>query len=421
MTSVARVRVFHPHAEAQVAFGAVGHVPARGVRTLASDLEMMLAAVAEPGDVLLVRELPSAAHLDHLAKAGMAVPELLKAPIDSAVLPRRHPLREREIAPAPWAWTPDTCAFFAPLAAHGHAPRWAATRARFWSKAWAADLLADLHPLLAEAPTTPEGPAHPTDTAGSEPHGALEPQLCAGIDVPTVVTSEAELDRVWPGLYREQVATAVCKAPLGTAGRAAIRIPITADGAQLDGGATAWIRRALATQGAVVVAPWRERLADLSVQLDITATDVQIRGITSFTCDAMGRYRAGFIDEPRLSSATVALLRRTALQVGEALRLAGHWGPAGIDAMVFRDPDGKRRLQPLLEVNPRTTIGHLTLGLRHLVGTSLARGSALSILGPRDLRAAGTDPVGLAGQLAPALVLNDPSKAQGHLAVATRL
>jgi hypothetical protein len=45
------------------------------------------------------------------------------------------------------------------------------------------------------------------------------------------------------------------------------------------------------------------------------------------------------------------------------LRQAGYFGPVGIDAFVYRAPDGKCRLKPIVEINPRYTMGRLTLEL----------------------------------------------------------
>ncbi len=409
------VRVFHPHAEAQVGFGVHGHVPPRPVRTLAADLELMLGPLAAPGDIQLVRRVPSAAHLDRLAALGLPVPELLLAPIDTAVLPRKHGLRARTAAAVPWAWTPDTCAFFAPLRHHGPLPAWTAALADGWRKDTAAALLAELLPTL----PAPAGPA----------------ALCENVDIPRVATDLPAVRRRLADLRAAGIATAVLKAPLGTAGRAAFRAPLSGPEAPddpVDPALQRWLDRTFRTQRAVVIAPWRARLADLSVQLDVRADRLDVLGVTAFSCDRLGRYRGGLIHAPADDFGVFDVLETTARRVGERLRDRGHVGPAGIDAMVFTDDQGMPRLQPLLEVNPRTTVGHVTLALR----PRLAPGTEgeLRLLGPRDVAAGGREP-GLAGLLgdlreahphmtdeagrlaSAALPLNDPAHAASHLAV----
>jgi hypothetical protein len=50
-------------------------------------------------------------------------------------------------------------------------------------------------------------------------------------------------------------------------------------------------------------------------------------------------------------------LREEAARVATALAAAGYFGPFGIDAYVYRGVDGRPRLQPRSEVNPRYTMG----------------------------------------------------------------
>jgi hypothetical protein len=45
------------------------------------------------------------------------------------------------------------------------------------------------------------------------------------------------------------------------------------------------------------------------------------------------------------------------------LRRADYLGPVGIDAFLYRVPGGTVRLKPLVEINPRYTMGRLTLEL----------------------------------------------------------
>ena len=46
-------------------------------------------------------------------------------------------------------------------------------------------------------------------------------------------------------------------------------------------------------------------------------------------------------------------------------------GPFGIDAMVYRDLAGQLKIKPMVELNPRTTMGHVSLAL----GKRLASGA----------------------------------------------
>jgi hypothetical protein len=64
----------------------------------------------------------------------------------------------------------------------------------------------------------------------------------------------------------------------------------------------------------------------------------------------------------------IDVLRENALQCGKKLAAAGYRGPASIDALVHRNPKSRQlELQPLLEVNPRLSMGRIALVLeRHI-------------------------------------------------------
>jgi len=132
--------------------------------------------------------------------------------------------------------------------------------------------------------------------------------------------------------------------------------------------ASAWL--ALAHRGGCIAEPWLERLADLSVQLVVRPSGVEILGTTEQLVtrsgqirgnrgivDAAGRLQAG--TEPALEAALVDAARRLGQAVGER----GFRGVAGIDAFVFRGPDGQAVLRPVVELNARFTTGTVALGL----------------------------------------------------------
>src|SRR5262249_24077929 len=49
--------------------------------------------------------------------------------------------------------------------------------------------------------------------------------------------------------------------------------------------------------------------------------------------------------------------------LAEEFRSIGYEGPAGIDAFVFRNTQGECRLKPIVEINPRYTMGRVTVEL----------------------------------------------------------
>ena len=79
-------------------------------------------------------------------------------------------------------------------------------------------------------------------------------------------------------------------------------------------------------------------------------------------------------------------MKKAALQIGEAAAALGFKGPLGIDCLVAQTPEGPR-LQPILEVNPRTTMGRIALAL----SDRCAGPAAWMMLSSRACREAGYD------------------------------
>ncbi len=165
--------------------------------------------------------------------------------------------------------------------------------------------------------------------------------------------------------------------------------------------------------------------------------------------DRKGQFQANWAAanyDRRIPANVVALFREPADISGRLQRLygdivslleaelqhAGYVGPVGIDAFVYRTPQGGCRLKPVVEINPRYTMGRLTLelmkqtcpgscGLFRLVSRAQARaagfadfvGYACSLSKGFPLRLEG-EPVAKIRE--GALCLNDPAQAQVCLA-----
>jgi len=128
-------------------------------------------------------------------------------------------------------------------------------------------------------------------------------------------------------------------------------------------------------------------------------------------------------------------LTMVAQHVGRTLASAGFAGPAGVDALVYRRrSDGALQLYPLLEVNPRMTLGQVGLALERRMAPG--RSGLLLLVGKRELKASGasdfaallsalseTLPLQKAGRPGAerlrrgAVALNDPARAQMVMAL----
>jgi hypothetical protein len=115
------------------------------------------------------------------------------------------------------------------------------------------------------------------------------------------------------------------------------------------------------------------------------------------------------------------------------LKRVEYVGPVGIDAFVYGASTGACRLKPVVEINPRYTMGRLTIelmkrtcpgscGLLRLVGRSAARTMGFTELAHYARALTQDTPVALYGEPLPKirrglLCLNEPSRARACLAL----
>ncbi|MEW6756168.1 MAG: hypothetical protein AB1505_35120 [Candidatus Latescibacterota bacterium] len=200
--------------------------------------------------------------------------------------------------------------------------------------------------------------------------------------------------------------------------RAGLRLPAFGqsgrDQARVDAGGlrpeqSHWLARLLAEQGSVVVEPWLDRVCDLSFHLDILAPgQAAPRGWTRFLTDERGRYRGSWVcgGDDGLAGAVSALLQEARLRplleevaahAAAAMAESGYVGPVGVDALLYRDGDAVR-LKPIVEVNPRFTMGRIALALRPHVAAGAA--ALWTVLSGRQTQGAGAgDLAGLVARL----------------------
>jgi hypothetical protein len=140
------------------------------------------------------------------------------------------------------------------------------------------------------------------------------------------------------------------------------------------------MNNAFAQKRELVIEPWLERLQDFSVQLEMTADGLKLCGFTGLINDARGQFVANFAEShhhKRIPSKTVCLFREPAdisgrllefydniiAQLETELRAVDFTGPLGIDSFVYRDAAGAVRLKPVVEINPRYTMGRVLVEL----------------------------------------------------------
>jgi len=318
---------FNPTVEEEIAQG-VNYSTPKGLQAWTHDLGSLLQFLANDDDVVLTEYRPSPEFLLMLERVGYRIPQFV-TPDERADLNNR--LFEK--------WSPWGQSATALRLANALGVRWQQSLfsppAEVFSKAWAKEL----------APSVVDDP--------------FPGCVCRDF--------EQAQDAVNQWLARGPV---VIKAPLGCAGRNMLRVLPEAG---LTDNQKRWLERILRQQGAVVVEPWCKRIADYSVQIEVTAQGSTVLGVTRFLTDQRGQYighvlgfkHAGLAPEEVRGYHEIgvsAKLKDVASKVGDALKSGGYLGPAGIDAFLYESDSGIR-LQPLVEINPRYTMGRIALAL----------------------------------------------------------
>lgn len=150
----------------------------------------------------------------------------------------------------------------------------------------------------------------------------------------------------------------------------------------MDGAGISWGRK-------LIVEPWLERECDFSIQLEMGLAGLEVCGYTGLLNDHRGQFRASWAESGagdylpervrRLMGTPEVgftgwdefcgvILRELELE----LRRVGFLGPIGIDALIYRGGGGETRVKPVVEINPRYTMGRVMLELRRrfAVGSS---------------------------------------------------
>jgi len=133
-----------------------------------------------------------------------------------------------------------------------------------------------------------------------------------------------------------------------------------------------WVRKRVATIGAVFFEPWVKRIGEVGIQIEIPQSGPpHLIGVTPMLVDARGQYAGSWFafDDSRFPSerALWSEAVEIALRAANHLQSSGYFGPLGADAMVYRDESGVSRIRPLQDINARWTMGRLSLGWKKLL------------------------------------------------------
>lgn len=423
------VFVFNPFAEGYIGRGK-SFMPVKHQAALARDLANLPQFLCRADDIVLTPKRPPVEFLSHIKQAGFPLPEFVK--LKDGQIDRSGSLVHRKLnGLRPWAWGPDSVELFQPLFPNVTGETRAVTErfneriARLYSKAWSVNFLRN---ILSKNCTSED-----------------ISWLCTEREVGVVVnTAEAAVAAI-AEIRRRGHHPVVAKEALGLAGQNAIRFLEP----QLLDAQRQWLARAVQDGREVVIEPWLERELDFSIQLEMEPRHLKLFGYTGLLNDRKGQFRANWAagnHGRRVPAEVTALLNHVPdiarrlqslyaemfAQLESELREIGFIGPVGIDAFVYRTAEGSCRLKPMVEINPRYTMGRLTLEL--MKRTCPGSSGLFRLLNPAQTKSENFAdfvtyaqalrerfPLRLEGEPVPkiregALCLNDPTEAQVCLA-----
>ncbi|QEG23972.1 DUF455 family protein [Mariniblastus fucicola] len=341
----AAVRWFDPGAEAELR---AANLQARGDQTdpmmqqLGKELEFVLVALSKPDDMLLVRELPSQELQKHWVDAGVEFPEFCLFEDQQSLLHRK--LNRLE----PWAWTPANQVRVETVRnSVRHQPGlWLDSQAELFRKSWAANKIDRWFDSANETPSW---------MAGVE---------CSGIPV----GNQYSLDEALSQIASRGFDVAIYKHDLGSSGRGMHRIATRKPAPQ----------KQFRSDIEAIVEPWLERVVDLSFLWHVDqAGELKFLGWTRPLVSKGGRYEGTKLGSPFYDcdpEVRKFLLSEKCLK----LKLTQQWlernllpeltsrqfrGNFGVDAFVFRNRESSLKIRPFVELNPRTTMGHVALAI----------------------------------------------------------
>lgn len=354
------VRWFNPDAESELSGELssqnAGHAKReKMLQQLAEDLELVMLAQSKRDDIVLVHKLPSRELRRHLIDAGFDLPEFM-------LLGDREQLKNRKLHHCtPWAWTPQSYQLTEPFAdSIGHKPPvWKSSNVELFRKSWAAEKLADWT-------------SEPDDES---PDWLIEKE-CVGIPISNVEEASLALKEIAQRGYE----FAIVKKDLSSSGRGQRRfkcnLPLgEQDLAWLD----AMINSCQSPGPFCIVEPELDRVVDLSFLWHRSRSEPpRFLGWTRPVIAPGRRYAGTKIGTNKFEDCSKELVRFLLTDRAAITRRVCEWleprinnelisrdfeGYFGVDTFVAKNKDGDFKIKPLVELNPRMTMGHIALRL----------------------------------------------------------
>jgi len=339
------IYLFHPACEMAVANGTNSFQPNQRIRQFASDLQSLPAYLMKETDFLLVEKNSVERcrqyfqHNDSFQQI-LSFEELLQKAKDDTV--RLGALR-------PWGWSPVLHKKLTPLKPYlsesfsqSVVGEWKPGYKPLFSRLFALQLLTT---LIRECP------------ASYYIESSLLAVSCGSI---------AEVKQQLRNHHK-----IVLKAPYSASGRG-IQVVSVDNWRPFH---EQWIAGVISRQGRVMVEPHLHRSSDLGFQFHINDQgEVRSLGLSFFKTDETGQYIGnylGLVNHPQAVLNEIGFSLDQLYAIGKKVQelisrseiSCFHRGYLGVDALVFVDKRGRLRINPILEINLRSTMGTVAISL----------------------------------------------------------
>jgi len=321
---------FNPTCEMAVANGSPYYVAPALLRAFEEDLAPIMMHFAEEKDIVVCSEHPDAEWLELMRSVGFTIPSF-KTMVETEQL-----VSERGN-------------YFLELKAWGNSPvvdnnfkfiknlsiRYEGNYTTLFERKYSRDILQKL-------------------VANTESKRLFDPSI-----VPILLTFEREVEA-----FLSKCCPAVFKAPLSSSGRGLLVLRKS----KLNEANRQWLKGVLEQQGYITAGPWLNKQLDFSFQFETEEDNtVNYLGCSYFTTNSNGQYSGHYLNyrvkeqlpiADYLFTEIAALLKSVLTTSDYATK---YCGPFGVDGLIYLDSQGNYRIHPCLEINPRHTMGALSL------------------------------------------------------------
>lgn len=316
--------------ELEVANGAHSYTAPGYLRKFTQDLEALPLVYASPEDYVLVENIPSADFQKRLTDAGFQLPQFITF---------NHISKAQGCTPTPWGHSPASAFRLKQLDC-----KWNEELRPFFSRQYALEISQRLQ----------------------------NKSLTRIIDKAQIAYATDSLSTIEKQLF--EWGKIVIKAPYSSSGRGVQMLRAN----HLNTSIINKTRSIIKQQGSVMIEPLLDVLCDFAFEFEMIDGKVNFIGYSSFVTNENGQYAGHQIpfstdnipteaqklwDIGVVNSALEEL--KTSLEESDLTQYFS--GYFGVDAFIFKNHEGKAKLQPCLEINLRNNMGIVALHIeKHL-------------------------------------------------------